>query len=702
MLWLTRPGSRSRDNVRRRRYLELLLGLLALITMVQVAQAAPPELFSEAGPGEEGFERTDLYGDSLPAGAVTRMGTLRMWMAGQIWSFSFAADGKTLAAASADERSDGVPIWEADTGRLVRLLPTPAELLPEDFSAMAVAFSPDRRSLAAASSNTIVIWQKSTGRVFHMLRGHDGGISNLAFAAGGETLASTGGDRTLRIWNLRTGKEVRTFSNLGNVLQFPALSPDGAVLAAGLNGDTVRLWDVITGNVIRQFPAPESTCSLAFGPEDNTISSLARDGTLYVWDSATGNERRRIRLRPWGLAPFAPVFHSPDRKMIAALDGGHILGIGDTIRIWDVATGGEVRGIQLDSLKGMHGVAFSPVGKTIASTSGNGQILQLWDITTGKEKLSYPRHQGPVYAIAFAPNDKTIASGGDDGTLRLWDVATGKEVRRIVDSPPRRWKAETDEEIRQNLLGRVKSLAFAPDGETIVSMTHGGALRFWDVGSGKGARRIDLVRSSPISAVAFATDCKTIAVASDDSDIIEFWDVVTGKEIRRGSTGHLGRILSVALGTDGKTFASAGFDRTVRLWETNSFRRLRQTTTSHDSIHCVAYSPDGKMICIGGADAVLCLWNLDTGEFQRSSEPGDPDEHIIQSVEFSPDGNWVAWGGDDQVVRIWDVRKGRETRRFEGHRGGIYDLAFSRNSNHVASASGDGTILVWDIAQLTE
>ena len=227
-----------------------------------------------------------------------------------------------------------------------------------------------------------------------------------------------------------------------------------------------------------------------------------------------------------------------------------------------------------------------------------------------------------------------------------------------------------------------------------------GILRYWDVATGKQVRRIHLDRVDEISALAVAAAGKSVVAAAEGNDVLGLWDITTGREIRRVATGHGDTIRPLAFAPDGKRAVSAGADGSVRLWDTATLRLLDRFSASREPILSVAFSPDCRTIALGGADAVLRLWKPGVGEIQRSQARDDPDNHIIASVAYSPDGNRVAWGGIDGVVKTWDARVGREIGQFQGHQGGIHQLVFSGDSRSLASASGDGTILIWDVANI--
>src|SRR5262249_36233889 len=127
----------------------------------------------------------------------------------------------------------------------------------------------------------------------------------------------------------------------------------------------------------------------------------------------------------WGFE----VAFSPDGKLLAAAPG-NVLPSDDAIRLWDVATGQEVRQCRghTDRLRCF---AFAPDGKRLAS-GGADRTVRLWDPATGKELQRMEGHGALVRALAFSPSGKTLASVGDDKTLGLWEAATGKVLRVLT------------------------------------------------------------------------------------------------------------------------------------------------------------------------------------------------------------------------------------------------------------------------------
>jgi WD40 repeat protein len=336
--------------------------------------------------------------------------------------------------------------------------------------------------------------------------------------------------------------------------------------------------------------------------------------------------------------------------------------------------------VQTGHSAGVDAVAFSPDGKTLAS-GGDDNTVKLWEVSTGTE-LRTLKHSSPVRSLAFSPDGSTLASGSADNTVKLWDASTGTELRTLKrHSEP------------------VNSIAFSPDGKTLASGSADNTVKLWDVSTGAELRTIkghsNLVNS--VRSVAFSPDGKTLASGSADN-AVKLWDVSTGTELRSLQVNFVN---SVAFSPDGKTLASGGNDTAVKLWDVSTGTELRSLKGHSAFVFSVAFSPDGKTLASGSDDNTIKLWDVSTGTELGSLEVNS----WVHSVAFSPDGKTLASGGSYfDAVKLWDVSTGTESRSLKGHSHQVYLVAFSPDGKTLASVNHNPatlyqtTVTLWDIS----
>lgn len=340
----------------------LAVGLLGGV--LSFAAARTPD--KARAPRGETTRRTDCYGHALPDGALARLGTIRFRHV-MIRTLAYSPDGKHIASGGADGL---IRLWDAASGREVRAF----RGHPHWISAL--CFSPDGRLLLSCGEWTgrLFFWDVASGKLLRTClsapqEDHAAArVHAFAFAPTGKVVASVDGLGLVHCWEAATGKHLRICAGRPGIVRSAsvAFSPDGKKVAAGDSRDgTVRLWVVGTGKLVRSWKAHE-----------DEITAIA---------------------------------FSPDGKALATGDRS-------ALRLWDVATGKKIRGWG----NGARGLAFSPNGKILAAV--NVQDLELWDPATGKPLCRSVTKSGAFFALAFAPDGRTIACGGDDNLVSVYDL----------------------------------------------------------------------------------------------------------------------------------------------------------------------------------------------------------------------------------------------------------------------------------------
>jgi WD40 repeat protein len=301
-----------------------------------------------------------------------------------------------------------------------------------------------------------------------------------------------------------------------------------------------------------------------------------------------------------------------------------------------------------------------------------------------KPRIEIANQPGPVLAVAFAPDGRTLGIAGADGTVVLWDRRTGK----VRDA----FKAHEK---------RTTFLTFSPDGAALASVGGDRAVKFWDPATGD--RLLSLNKPRPeVNALALSPDGRSCATAlgyprgAKGTEQILLWDARTGQELGR-LTGHRDAVQALAYSPDAKTLASGARDGTIKLWDLAA-RRERQTLAGHvGPVNALAFAPDGKTLASGGKDRMIRLWEVETGEVRQVLE-GNARE--VKSLAFSPDGSLLAAGGGDSLARLWEVGTGRKRMDFKGHKkNSIPTVAFAPDGTLLATGGSDRRVLLWDVVE---
>jgi mono/diheme cytochrome c family protein len=276
-------------------------------------------------------------------------------------------------------------------------------------------------------------------------------------------------------------------------------------------------------------------------------------------------------------------------------DGTQAVSGGDdrTIRLWDVASGRELRRFEGHSGE-VTTLAFTPDGKRLVSGSGD-RTVRLWDVATGKELLSLRGHTDRVRTVAVSTDGKRLASAADDRTIRLWDARSGVALLLTGHARP------------------VNEVAFSPDGRQLLSASQDGTIRLWGT-AGKGELRSLEGHTRAVHGIAFSPDGRR-ALSGGDDRTVRLWDLETGRELRRFE-GHLNAVIRVGFTPDGKHALSASsqyrtVDRLLRVWDLESGRELQSLSSPEEvSVGCVALLPDRRGALSGGSGGFIRLWRL--------------------------------------------------------------------------------------------
>jgi len=582
-------------------------------------------------------------------------------------SLAFSPDGRQMAVGESSPPQSTVKsrvrIWSLDPPRVLATVPKLAG------SVYSVAYSNDGRSLAVGTGDvdervpgTALIVEPATGALRQKLPDLPGKVEAM-FTADSRYLITVNSSKRrpaeIRIWtpansSAGTAQLAAQINNPTELVGLTTivLSPDGRYLVTG-HGDPVnpaaadkakiKVWDLATQKVVGQFPAahPAAITRLAFSRRGVLMASGDMAGNVRLWDFAS---RRPLpkQIASQGRPITHLAFDRLGERLAVAADE-------KCVRVWHIDTVRQLAIMEL-ALGVPNVVGYTQEGKTLAAATSAGGLF-LWDSDTYKPQAilrgegnpaGQQGHGGVITCVLPLLSDKML-TGSIDKSVRVWDLKTRQPAGTVA-----------------TFSQAVSCMALAPDGRTLA------------VGTGKYRSKFetgelaicDLTGKSPTKSITKGVTPVSIAYSSDGN----YMAVCS---------------LSAAVGAA---------SRTVSIIDTRTYRAAQLGSTGG---HCVAFSPDGRILAVGCADGQIELWALDG----TSQKPYIVKKHqgLVWMLAFSPDGKTLASGSDDNNVVLWDVLTASDLMTLK-HNGRVEALRFSSDGRILATAAHEpsrGSVCLW-------
>jgi WD40 repeat protein len=530
----------------------------------------------------------------------------------------FSPSGKLIATACKDKC---LRVWDAKSKKLL------FEKSAHDDTVRSVSFNRDERLIVTTSvDQTARVWDAATGKAIgHPMR-HPEWVVDAAFSPDSSMIVTACHDGWAHLWKVSASEELPTLMKHDDVLTAVAFSPDGSTILTASNDSTVRLWNSKTTMQLQQnhvLRHSSGVLSAAFNSDGRQIVTGCADGTVRVWDLAElGVEPQLVEGTINDTGTMAALI-APGRILLSTLSES-----GQTNQI---PVSGEVRELSLSA----NGSALAAL---VTSTKNPAGILQVWrPIGTDLPfEIALPDHR--VIGLKFSPDGTLLAvkfAFEKSTSIRVYDAASGAE-----------WPLP--DELRSNA-----SIAFHPNKRRLA------------IGTANSAAIFDQFQNTPtyekfsiggdVHHVVFSDDGRRLLICQSDLSISPksaiLVDAETGK-FTGAEFWHRDGVLHGIFQADGSRVITGGEDREALVWDIASRREVLAPLMHRHQVQVVALSPDARWIGTASADAVVRIWDSETG---LPITPPLTCEKSQSQIIFLPDRSRVATIQSSTRAWLWKL-----------------------------------------------
>lgn len=547
-------------------------------------------------------------------------------------------------------------------------------------------FSPDGKLLVSVGEdNQVIVWDFAQRMRLKTITDHKGVVNTVSFSLDGKWFLTGDEQQTTIVWDAKRLEPETVWRDQLGPVRASAFSPDGRLVIYAA-GQVSVVREIGTWKKLRELP-----CWLTYGdflfPENHLVKdNQGRTWNLYTGESLTGvqedwagnwaalspDRKQLASIGTYGHVLFVDLAHGKVVKQahghhdhgraVAYSPDGKLVATGsERVVLWDVASMTKIVPLEYESI--VWSVAFSPDGRWLVSTHGDGSIL-IWDVANRELKANLRQHSGGVRAISFSADGKRLATASDDHSVILWDAANWHKEAVFT-------RHET----------RVAAVAFSAHSRWIVSADQSAILIRHDLTHDQAALKIVPPRAEAAYCVAISPDDRFLATTYG------IYDAETG--VALVPHGYWRNVYSAAFSDDGGLLIGVTDHGEVVVLETATWREIARQKWTKSPLVSMSISPDGRYLVTGEDDRKVRL-----GTINPLRQIGVIGEHTarVKAVAFSPDGKQVASAGDDKMVALWDVSRRKLMTTIGTHTSPIYALAFSPDGRQLLTGEHDRSV----------
>jgi WD40 repeat protein len=438
-------------------------------------------------------------------------------------------------------------------------------------------------------------------------------------------------------------------------------SSNGRLIASYHDDGSIAVWEAASGDELYTLPVPKggliNSNSLVFSPDSTRLAAVAADGRVAIW-RAVANAGEPEWIMPHEDVSAWDVAFSPDGTRLASLGITGIAVVDDSGRL--------LRGFDTTASATLSGsdVEWTPDGERLVVGDVNDDAVSVWDAETGRRVNEVVTHPTGILAVDVSPSGSMVASISSTVVV-INDVDSGEGIFHLDRSG-------------------LADVSFSADGSRAVAIDQRGTAIVidplmstpvrWITATGASLRSLDFDPSNPGRAV--------VATATGDPAV---WNV---------AAVHYDYEAAIEPLPEGGT-VTASMDGRVIDWSLD--RAPREIVVLDSRIQDVAVTRSGDLVAVAGQDGGIQIFRISDGTRVGSESM---EEYNTRSVAFSPDGRYVAGGLVNGDIIVWDMSTGNEVATLERHTDTVVSLDFGADTTQFVSASEDETAIIWDREQL--